>query len=277
MSPEGATVALELCLDLLRLNAVRLAREGRYEEADAWVGEMLRARESADLHCLRGKIQAQRARISEAEASFRLALRLHPEHQDAARALARLVSLRGRSPRTVIVRRFVLTVTGMAMALALVSNEVSKHESPAIVAASTAPAAIGPPAKAATVDVDPALIDAYVAIEAGLEPLKARFMLRSRAVRTESGLAVAISGAVPTKQALEQIRSLATGSVGIDTRDLKTEPSYRVRPHDTLTSVAQAVYGDARGWPGIWESNREVLIEPGLIIPGQQLRIPTWP
>lgn len=170
-----------------------------------------------------------------------------------------------------------LTVTGVAMVLALVAYEVSKPEPPGVLAAPTAPAAIGPPTKAAAVDLDPALIDTYVAIESRLQPLKARFALRSRAARTESGLAMAVSGAVPTKQALEQIRSLATGNVVVDTRDLKIDPTYRVRPRDTLTSVAQTVYGEARGWPGIWDSNREVLIEPGLIIPGQQLRIPNWP
>ena len=130
---------------------------------------------------------------------------------------------------------------------------------------------------ASPVAFEPDLIDAFVAINARLEPLKANFGLKSRAVRIEAGLALAVSGPVPTKQVLERIQSLASGGIAVDTGGLHIEPSYRVRPRDTLTSVAQAVYGDGRGWSQIWELNREILSEPGLIRPGQELLIPAWP
>ena len=43
---------------------------------------------------------------------------------------------------------------------------------------------------------------------------------------------------------------------------------------DTLSGLAQRFYGDASAFPRIFEANRNVVFDPDLIFPGQELRIP---
>ena len=43
---------------------------------------------------------------------------------------------------------------------------------------------------------------------------------------------------------------------------------------DTLSAIAQHVYGNASQWPRIFEANRDQILNPNLIFPGQTLRIP---
>jgi nucleoid-associated protein YgaU len=47
-----------------------------------------------------------------------------------------------------------------------------------------------------------------------------------------------------------------------------------VEPGDTLSALAQSWYGDANQWPIIFEANRDQIVNPNLIFPGQTLRIP---
>ena len=49
---------------------------------------------------------------------------------------------------------------------------------------------------------------------------------------------------------------------------------YEVKSGDTLSKIAKAVYGDANGYPTIFEANKPMLSDPNKIYPGQQLRIP---
>jgi len=55
-----------------------------------------------------------------------------------------------------------------------------------------------------------------------------------------------------------------------------TEPTvfYTVKKGDSLSKIAKAVLGDATKWPKLFEANKEVIKNPDLIYPGQQLRIP---
>jgi tetratricopeptide (TPR) repeat protein len=50
--------------------------------------------------------------------------------------------------------------------------------------------------------------------------------------------------------------------------------TYAVRPGDTLSTIAAAVYGDRRAWERIYEANRDQLAQPGSLKPGQVLVIP---
>lgn len=57
--------------------------------------------------------------------------------------------------------------------------------------------------------------------------------------------------------------------------------AYRVRPGDTLWSIAGTVLGDAGRWPEVWRSNAGRLmsegvrfVDPNLIQPGWRLRVP---
>ena len=47
-----------------------------------------------------------------------------------------------------------------------------------------------------------------------------------------------------------------------------------VEPGDTLSAIADDVYGDASKWPRIHQANQHLISDPNLIFPGQVLRIP---
>jgi hypothetical protein len=50
---------------------------------------------------------------------------------------------------------------------------------------------------------------------------------------------------------------------------------YTVTERDiSLMNIARIVYGDASLWPKIWLANRETLLDPDIIRPGQLLRVP---
>jgi len=50
--------------------------------------------------------------------------------------------------------------------------------------------------------------------------------------------------------------------------------TYVVVKGDSLSKIAQRQYGKASQWRRIYEANRDVIKDPDLIYPGQQLRIP---
>ncbi|MBN1998034.1 peptidoglycan-binding protein LysM [candidate division KSB1 bacterium] len=49
---------------------------------------------------------------------------------------------------------------------------------------------------------------------------------------------------------------------------------YTIVKGDTLSKIAKRYYGNAMKYPVIFEANREVIKDPDLIYPGQQIRIP---
>lgn len=50
--------------------------------------------------------------------------------------------------------------------------------------------------------------------------------------------------------------------------------TYVVVQGDSLSKIAQHFYGDAQSWKRIYEANRDLIRDPDLIHPGQELRIP---
>ena len=62
--------------------------------------------------------------------------------------------------------------------------------------------------------------------------------------------------------------SAAVGAGGSGSR------SYTVQSGDSLSAIAQQVYGDAGQWQRIFEANRDQLDDPDRIFPGQTFRIP---
>lgn len=50
---------------------------------------------------------------------------------------------------------------------------------------------------------------------------------------------------------------------------------YVVKAGDSLSKIAQAVYGDASRWKEIYEANKDKLKNPDQIKPGQELVIPS--
>lgn len=49
---------------------------------------------------------------------------------------------------------------------------------------------------------------------------------------------------------------------------------YEVQAGDSLSKIAEQVYGDTTKWKALFEANREVIKDPDLIYPGQKIRIP---
>lgn len=49
---------------------------------------------------------------------------------------------------------------------------------------------------------------------------------------------------------------------------------HTVAAGDTLWAIADAFYGDGALWPRLYEANRDILTNPDLIYPGQELRVP---
>ncbi len=53
--------------------------------------------------------------------------------------------------------------------------------------------------------------------------------------------------------------------------------TYTVQPGDTLAGIAQRFYGEAIAWPWLYDVNRAVITDPGLISPGLVLDVPPNP
>lgn len=52
------------------------------------------------------------------------------------------------------------------------------------------------------------------------------------------------------------------------------EEYYVIKKGDTLSHIAQRYYGKASRWKDLFEANREVILDPDKIFPGQKIRIP---
>jgi len=50
--------------------------------------------------------------------------------------------------------------------------------------------------------------------------------------------------------------------------------TYVVVTGDSLSKIAKREYGDANKWRTIYEANKDLINDPDLIYPGQQLKIP---
>jgi nucleoid-associated protein YgaU len=124
-----------------------------------------------------------------------------------------------------------------------------------------------------------------------VEPLRASALLahvkalglpyNALTVKT-SGDTVTIEGEVAQQADAEKI-ALAVGNVeGVEVVDNKLsvatpapEATYHtVVKGDTLSKIAQTVYGDMMKYPIIFEANKPMLSHPDKIYPGQVLRIP---
>jgi len=50
--------------------------------------------------------------------------------------------------------------------------------------------------------------------------------------------------------------------------------TYVVVKGDSLSKIAKREYGDANKWRAIYEANKDVINDPDLIYPGQELKVP---
>lgn len=123
------------------------------------------------------------------------------------------------------------------------------------------------------------------------EPLRASELLahvkalglsyNSLAVKVSADTVV-LEGEVAAQADAEKI-ALAVGNVeGVELVDNRLKvatpaPSatyHTVEAGDSLSKIAQKVYGDMHKYPVIFEANRPMLSDPDKIYPGQVLRIP---
>ncbi|HYE97168.1 MAG TPA: peptidoglycan-binding protein LysM [Rubricoccaceae bacterium] len=90
------------------------------------------------------------------------------------------------------------------------------------------------------------------------------------------GLTVAAqAGAAPPKPAEKATAPKPTGpSAEKATRGEAASTFYTIQAGDTLSKIAQRHFGDANRYDEIFEANREVIKDPDLIYPGQQIRLP---
>ena len=52
------------------------------------------------------------------------------------------------------------------------------------------------------------------------------------------------------------------------------EQYYVIEKGDTLWAIAKKFLGNGNRWPELYEANKEVIIDPDKIFPGQKIRIP---
>ncbi len=93
---------------------------------------------------------------------------------------------------------------------------------------------------------------------------------------------VTLSGSCDSYATREKAVLLAGNVKGVNkVEDQLTSPPveeptqfYTVKSGDSLSKIAKNLLGDGNKWPKIFEANKEVIKNPDLIYPGQQLRIP---
>ena len=84
----------------------------------------------------------------------------------------------------------------------------------------------------------------------------------------------ALGEPMPLKSASPRLSSGAADS----TTPIDSSKSYRVRPSDTLMSIARRLYGDGRAWQKIYDANRDVIgANPARLTVGTVLRLPSPP
>jgi len=63
----------------------------------------------------------------------------------------------------------------------------------------------------------------------------------------------------------------ALGASGAQTEDVRV---HVVRPGETLWTIAGDQIGDASLWPALYRANRDQIVDPHTVYPGQRLAIP---
>ena len=100
---------------------------------------------------------------------------------------------------------------------------------------------------------------------------------------TFSNGVVSITGKAASAEAMEKAVLMAGNVQGVSEvkiDQLQAPPVqakveyYVIKKGDTLSAIAKQFYGKANDYPRIFEANREVILAPNKIYPGQKIRIP---
>jgi nucleoid-associated protein YgaU len=105
-------------------------------------------------------------------------------------------------------------------------------------------------------------------------------------IDVEDGVAT-VTGKAKDQSAFEKVILMAGNVLGInsveaaeldlETGETPTEEEvvfYTIKKGDTLWAIAADQLGNGARYPEIFEANKEVIKDPDLIYPGQQIRIP---
>jgi nucleoid-associated protein YgaU len=94
---------------------------------------------------------------------------------------------------------------------------------------------------------------------------------------------VELSGSADSAEAMEKAVLMAGNVQGVSevkADGISAPPQaaqveyYVIQKGDSLSAIAKRYYGNAKGYPRIFDANREVIKNPDLIYPGQKIRIP---
>ena len=80
-----------------------------------------------------------------------------------------------------------------------------------------------------------------------------------------------------SKPDFSDVRSGGSSTAPASAQPTSTSSSgktYIVAKGDSLSKIAQREYGDANKWRTIYEANRDLIKDPDLIYPGQELKLP---
>jgi tetratricopeptide (TPR) repeat protein len=270
-------------------SVVAWARAGKYTQAEEALRLLLRDGPEPRLHCLLGKVLAQRGDHDAACRAFQDALRLDPGHVEAAAALARATRLSRPVPAYAL-RRWRLAACVLAtvgFALGLLSGigrgpmwwDDAGASGPAL--EREAPARRGVEEGMATADpgVDTPILQAHAHVLEALGPYRSVAKLTITPRHERGRLVVRLEGTVPTAYVKASVSALRSTDprLLIEGTELTVTHRYTVRRGDTLGSIARALYGTAEAWHTIWEANRETMRSPDAIVPGAELRVPDRP
>lgn len=269
---------------LLYRYVVRLARSGRYREAESWLAVLLKIAPHPDLYCLLGKIHAQQRHYEDASRSFREALTLEPGHTTAASAQTRLEELND-APWLLRLGAWRLgsAVLVLLLAISLIPMLFGRTgggdgDTAALSSAENRkpPAPDGAGASRVVSEFDVRLLDEYASLVDSLRSLRTVSSLVFTPRVDGSRLTVRIMGAVPTdhlRTVVERAGSRAT-NIDVDATGLDVTHKYVVKPGDTLSSIAGALYGDSGRWTGLWAVNERAVPLSDVIHPGTSLATP---
>jgi len=89
-------------------------------------------------------------------------------------------------------------------------------------------------------------------------------------------LAAAAATAKPSTAAVQVVHARLDAVVRV-TRPRARATTYTVQSGDTLSGIAQRLYGQPADWPSLYHANQSQIPDPDLVYPGERLRLPSHP
>jgi len=279
--------------------ASRLARAGQFDAAEAVLENIETPGPTVQL--LRGRIYAQSGQVANARTVFEEILQTDSSNTEAAAALSalRAMAVDGVSRKLVLWRIVTAVLVLLVVVLSLLE---SKPDTPAVVVKDL-PTLIAVQSLGeriadleATLQREIAAIDTPRPLATG-QPVAAHtddllgFASVHELINTNSryagvscsphlngdgSLLIRCSGNVSSNWIYAKLRDDVSNQARSATAsfDVGIDWSYVVRHNDSLSTIAQRVYGDSSRWPAIWNTNRATVTDPNRLLPATELTLP---